>query len=48
MIDRVHTRQGISNFFKFRELSGNFILCLGKMKFCQNDRELSGNSTFQS
>ena len=28
--------------------SGNFILCQGKMKFCQNVRELSGNFTFQS
>ena len=40
--------QGILNFFKIRELSGNFILCQGKMKFCQNVGELSGNFTFQS
>ena len=32
--------QGILIFFKVRELSGNFILCQGKMKFCQNVREL--------
>ena len=30
---------GIFNFFKVRELSGKFILCQGKMKFCQ----MSGN-----
>ena len=31
-------------FFKIRELSGKFMMCQGKMKFCQNVRELSGNS----
>ena len=31
--------QGILNIFSVRELSGNFILCQGKMKFCQNVRE---------
>ena len=35
--------QGIFNFFKVRELSGNFMMCQGKVKFCQNVRELSGN-----
>ena len=35
--------QGISIFFKVRELSGNFMMCQGKMKFYQNIRELSGN-----
>ena len=34
--------QGIFYFFKVRELSGNFMMCQGKMKFCHNVRELSG------
>ena len=35
--------QRIFYFFKVRELSANFMMCQGKMKFCQNVRELSGN-----
>ena len=38
--------QGI--FFKLRELSGNSMLCQGKVKFCINLRDMSGNFTFQS
>ena len=44
---RVHTCQGNLNFFKVRELSGNSVMCQGKMKFCKNVREMSGNFTFQ-
>ena len=40
--------QGNLNFFKVRELSGNSVMCQGKMKFCKNVREMSGNFTFQS
>ena len=36
---RVREIRGILFFFKVRELSWNFILCQGKMKFCQNVRE---------
>ena len=43
LFSRVHTRQGNLKFFKVRELSGNFIICQGKMNFCQNVREMSGN-----
>ena len=43
---RAHTRQGnvreISFFFKVRELSGNSVMCRGKIKFCKNVREMSG------
>ena len=39
--------QGKLNFFKVRELSGNSVTCQGKMKFCKNVREMSGNFTFQ-
>ena len=36
-------RQGnVREFFIFSR-SGNFMMCQGKMKFCQNVRELSGN-----
>ena len=35
-------------FFKVRKLSGNFVMCQGKMKFCKNVREMSGNFTFQT
>ena len=35
--------QGNLNFFKVRELSGNFMLCQGKMNVFQNVREMSGN-----
>ena len=31
--------QGNLNFFKVRELSGNSVMCQGKMKFCKNVRE---------
>ena len=31
--------QGTLNFFKVMELSGNFMICRGKMKFSQNVRE---------
>ena len=34
-------------FFQVRELSGNSVMCQGKMKFCKNVREMSGNFTFQ-
>ena len=34
-------------FFKMRELSGNSVMCQGKMKFCKIVREMSGNFTFQ-
>ena len=40
--------QGNLNFFNVRELSGNSVMCQGKMKFCKNVREMSGNFTFQS
>ena len=33
-------------FFKVRELSGNSVMCQGKMKFFKNIREMSGNFTF--
>ena len=45
---RVHTRQGNVReffFFKVRELSGNFMLCQGKMNVFKNVREMSGNFT---
>ena len=35
--------QGNLNFFKVRELSGNFMLCQGKMNVLFNVREMSGN-----
>ena len=35
--------QGNLNFFKVRELSGNFMLCQGKMNGFQIVREMSGN-----
>ena len=38
--------QGNLNFFKVRELSGNFMLCQGKMNVCINVREMSGNLQF--
>ena len=38
--------QGNLIFFKVRELSGNSVMCQGKMKFCKNVREMSGNFTF--
>ena len=44
---RVHTLQGNLFVFKVRELSGNFVMCKGKMKFCRNVNEMSGNFTFQ-
>ena len=51
MIIRVHTRQGnvreIFFFFKVRELSENSVMCQGKMKFCKNVGEMSGNFTLQ-
>ena len=47
MLYRVHTCQGNLFFFKVRELSGNYVMCQGKMKFCKNVREMSGNFTFQ-
>ena len=34
--------QGNLFFFKVRELSGNSIMCQGKMKFRKNVREMSG------
>ena len=34
------------NFFKVRELSGNSVMCQGKMKFCKNVRDMSGNLHF--
>ena len=37
-----------SDFFKVRELSGNSVMCWGKMKFCNNVMEMSGNFTFQA
>ena len=39
--------QGNLNFFKVRELSGNSVMCQGKLKFGKNVREMSGNFTFQ-
>ena len=33
-------------FFKVRELSGNSVMCQGKMKLFKNVREMSGNFTF--
>ena len=44
---RVHACQGNLNFFKVRELSGNSVMCQGKIKFCKNVREMSRNFTFQ-
>ena len=38
---------GFIHIFKVRELSGNSVICQGKMKFCKNVREMSGNSIFQ-
>ena len=35
--------QGNLNFFKVRELSGNFMWCQGKMNIFLNVREMSGN-----
>ena len=35
--------KGNLKFFKDRELSGNFIICQGKLNFCKNVREMSGN-----
>ena len=35
--------QGSLDFFKVRELSGNFMLCQGKMNAFSNVREMSGN-----
>ena len=40
--------QGNLNFFKVRELLGNFMLCQGKMNFCYNVREMSGNFTISN
>ena len=34
-------------FFKVRDLSGNSVMCQGKMKFCKNVRKMSENFTFQ-
>ena len=39
---------GNLNCFNVRELSGNFMICQEKMKFCQNVGEMSGNFTFRS
>ena len=39
--------QGNLFFFKVRELSGNSVMCQGKMKVCKNVREMSGNFTFR-
>ena len=36
-------RQGNFNFFKVREMSGNFANCQGNLKLLANVRELSGN-----
>ena len=35
--------QGNWNFFKVRELSGNFVNCQGNLEIQSNVRELSGN-----
>ena len=40
--------QGNFKFFKVRELSGNFMLCQGKMNVCLNVREMSGNFTISN
>ena len=40
--------QGNFNFFKVRELSGNFMLCQGKMNVFLNVREMSGNFIISS
>ena len=40
--------QGNLNFFKVRELSGNFVLCQGKMNVFKNVREMSGNFKISS
>ena len=40
--------QGNLNFFKVRELSGNFMLCQGKMHVFKNVREMSGNFNISS
>ena len=34
-------------FFKVKELSGNSVICQGKMKCCKNVREMSENFTFR-
>ena len=39
--------QGDLIFFKPKDLSGNSVMFQGKMKFCKNIREMSGNFTFQ-
>ena len=39
--------QGNLDFFKVRELSGNYVMGQGRMKFCKNIKEMSGNFTFQ-
>ena len=45
-------RQGnvreIKKNFKVRELSGNFMLCQGKMNVFKNVREMSGNFKISS
>ena len=38
---------GKFKFFKVRELSGNSVMCQGKMICCKNVRKMSGNFTFQ-
>ena len=35
------------NFFQGQGIVGNSVMCQGKMKFCKNVREMSGNFTFQ-
>ena len=38
--------QGNLDIFKVRELSGNYVMCQKRMKFCKNIREMSQNFTF--
>ena len=40
--------QGNLNFYKFRELSGNFANCQGNLEFLVNAREFFENNTFNS
>ena len=40
--------QGNSDIFKVKELSGNYVMCQKRMKFCKNIREMSRNFTSHS
>ena len=46
----IHAREmaGKFGFFKVRKLSGNYVMCQKRMKFCKNIREMSQNVTFHA